>query len=155
MKKILILVLISLLFVSGCQQQERKPVLNENALVNYLKIPFEISKENIVEIKTQRFMHEADSITTYIDDKEQIERFIDELYKVEAPEVEYNGMYVGGSFEVSVKTKDGEWFFLWRNIGVFELERCNYLKGEKTQQYKLTNWGDLSAEWKHAYLGGD
>ena len=147
MKKLLIFTLISLLLISGCQQ-ERKPILKENSLLSNIEVPCEISKENIVAIKTERFMYEADSIITYIDDNEQIGRFIDELYKVEVKKEEFM-YYYGGASEISVKTKDGEWFHLislWSVIIRFDHQ--DFL-------YEITNLNDLSDEFTRVYLGMD
>ena len=148
MKKFLIFTLISLLFISGCGQQEKKPILNENSLLSNIEVPCEISKKNIVEIKTEWHTPDPEPIITHIDDKEQIERFIDELYTVEVEKIEYIG-YGGTMTKVSVKTKDGEWFYLVRfGAQIITFEHQDFL-------YEITNLNDLSDEFTRVYLGGD
>jgi len=145
MKKFLIFTLISLLFISGCGQQEKKPILNENSLLSNIEVPCEISKKNIVEIKTEWFTPDPEPIVTYIDDKEKISRFIDELYTVEVEKEEYMG-YGGTATKIFVKTKDGEWFYLVMFMSdIIRFEHRDFL-------YRVTNWDDLSDEFRNTYM---
>ena len=149
MKKLLCLLgaLLIVLNLASCQQ-EGKPILNENSLLSNIEVPCEISKENIVAIKTESCLPAPDNIVTCIDDKEQIGRFIDELYIVEVEKIEYMG-YGGGAVEVSVKTKSGEWVHL--NMFMSDIIRFEH----RDFLLRISNLEDLSDEFKRVYLGMD